>query len=592
MLEEAQLMSMLESGREPEVRALLEAQLKRRPGDVVANKVMAMIHGAHMEDDKAVVYIQRAAYNAPRDGSIRFMLANVLMSLRRHKESLAAYKECLKLAPNNVAAADGAGKCLISLGKLDEAKVVFESAIAANPDVADAYGNYATALVHTGKPELALKIADRGLQRLPDHASLLEFVAYTSNFPCGVDNTYVRSVHERWGKAITRERAGALARVAPFTNSKDPSRPLRVGFMSGDYSLHACALFMAGPLLNFDRSAVVPVCYSTVAHSDGGDSEFRTRCEFHDLAEMDSDAINAAIRANQIDILIECSGLTQGQRLRALVPRAAPVQATWLGYPNTTGVSTIDYRIIDEHTDPPGYEKFAVERLARIDGCFLCFKPDRDTPEPALTTATMSKDSVEPIIFGSFNRMTKVNDETIEAWSSVLRAVPNSRMLVKLRIMSEELRLETAARFTSRGVDASRILTVPFTTSSREHALMYSKMDIALDAFPYNGTTTTCEASWMGVPVIVLAGDSHRSRVGVSLNAAMGQTDLIARDVEDYVAIAVRLSSDREALGRRRLGLRSIMDQSILTDAPGYARRFERVLREMWKAYCRGEVGA
>lgn len=179
--------------------------------------------------------------------------------------------------------------------------------------------------------------------------------------------------------------------------------------------------------------------------------------------------------------------------------------------------------------------------------------------------------------------MTKVNAQTLDAWAAVLRAVPGSRMLVKLRITSDELLAQTRAHFTSRGVEGDRVVAVPYTKSSQEHAAMYARMDVALDAFPYNGTTTTCEASWMGVPVVVLAGSNHRGRVGVSLNTALGQTDLIARDVDEYVRIAAGLAADRAALGRRRLGLRGAMASSILCDARGYARRFERALREMWR---------
>jgi predicted O-linked N-acetylglucosamine transferase (SPINDLY family) len=358
-----------------------------------------------------------------------------------------------------------------------------------------------------------------------------------------------------------------------------------VGFVSADYSHHACALFMAPPLFNFDRSKVIPHCYCTASIVDGGDAKFREACVFRDVSQASLDQIAASVREDRIDVLIDCSGLTEGQRLRAFIPRCAPVQATWLGYPNTTGIPTMDWRIVDALTDPPGAEAHCTERLARLDGCFLCFTPDRDAPAPTLTPATASAESTASIVFGSFNRMTKVNAQTLDAWAAVLRAVPDSRMLVKLRIMSDELLAQTRELFTSRGVDGSRVIAVPYTKSSQEHAAMYARMDIALDAFPYNGTTTTCEASWMGVPVVVLAGTNHRGRVGVSLNTALGQTDLIARDVDEYVRIAASLAGDRAALGRRRLGLRAAMESSILCDAPGYARRFESLLRGMWREF-------
>ncbi len=588
MLDQAQLLMMLQTGQEAQVRAMLEAHLKRRPADAVANKVMAMIHGAYLDDEKAASHLQRACFADPRDGEARFMLGNVLMALKRHKESLAAYKECLKLAPGDVAASDGAAKCLISLGRLEEARRLYEACIAAHPDTADTYGNYATALVHVAKAEEALAVAERGLALLPENASLLEFVAYTSNFPARVDDLYIKSIHERWGRAIAKERAHAPA--VALHDDRDPDRALRVGFVSGDFAHHACALFMRPLLFNLDRAKVIPFCYSTANAGDGGDLDFRERCAFRDIADASLDDTARAVRDDRIDILIDCSGLTQGQRLRAFAPRCAPVQATWLGYPNTTGVPTIDWRLVDEFTDPPGAEAHCTERLMRIESCFLCFTTDSEAPEPVLTPATASADSTAPVVFGSFNRMTKVNGATLDAWAAVLRAVPDSRMLVKLRIMSDELLAQTRELFSSRGVEGDRITALPFTKNTQEHALAYSRMDIALDAFPYNGTTTTCEAAWMGVPVVTLAGTNHRGRVGVTLNTALGQPELIARDVDDYVRIAAGLAADRAALGRRRLGLRARMAASPLCDATGYASRFERALRAMWHDRCRADA--
>jgi len=582
MLEQT-VMSLLDRGEETQARALLEDHLKKRPSDAVANKLMAMIYGAHGQDDKALFYIQRAAYAAPKDGFIRFMLGNVLMSLRKYKESAAAYRECCKLAPGDVGACDGLAKCLISLGQYDQACQAFEAAVKANPEDAIAYGNYANALVLIAKVKEAVDVARRGLARLPNDPALLEFIAYSANFPSGTDNIELRRLHQRLGAEYLKQRGGPSS---VFPNTRDPDRPLRVGFMSGDYSLHACSLFMKGPLLNFDRARVIPYCFSTTRKEDGGEAPFKAGCEWRDITDCSIDQTNAAIRADQIDILIECSGLTQGHRLKALIPRAAPVQCTWLGYPNTTGVPTIDYRIVDALTDPPENDEQVSEKLARIPGCFLCFNHDAMTLPPVLTPATVTPYSTAPITFGSFNRMTKVTTETVAVWCRVLAAVPNSRMLLKLRIMSDELRRDTIELFTSRGVDPSRIDMVPFAIHSDDHARMYAQMDIALDAFPYNGTTTTCEATWMGVPVVVLEGDSHRSRVGVSLNTAMGLTDLIARDVDEYVRIASRLAADRGALAALKLSLRERMAASPLCNARDYARRFENVLRTMWQTYC------
>lgn len=586
-------MDMLNAGQEAQARAFLEAHLKKRPSDAIANKLMAMIHGAHHQDEQAYFYIQRAAFAAPKDGHIRFMQANVALSLKRYKEAAAAYKECVKIAPGDVGSLDGLAKCQISMGQYDLACQSFEAAIAAHPEDPSAWGNYANALVLIAKLDKALEVAKRGLIQLPDNPALLEFIAYSSNFPSQMDNVELRQWHERLGRVFAQEREKVPPHV--LTNSLDPHKPLKVGFLSGDFSLHACSFFMKGPLLHFDPSQVIPYCFSTQSHVDGGDEPFKKHCQWRDVSELSLDDTARAIVHEGIDILIECSGLTQGHRLRALIPRVAPLQCTWLGYPNTTGIPTMDYRIVDAVSDPPEHDNHKSEKPLRLPGCFLCFTPDPQASEPELTPATLAfKDgpnagaTKEPIVFGSFNRMTKVSPATIDAWCAVLRAVPDSKMLLKLRIMSDELAAEARAHFTSRGIDGARIEMVPFTSKSYEHSRMYSRMDIALDAFPYNGTTTTCEATWMGVPVVVMSGESHRSRVGMTLNTALGLEELIASDVTEYIDIAQRLAHDRTRLAQLKMSLRERMRSSRLCDAQSYARGFEQALRGVWTQWAQG----
>lgn len=573
-----QAWDLLRRGEEGQARTLLLNHLKRQPRDAEANKTLAMIHGAHDEHERAVFYLQRALAAAPHDGQARFMLGNVLMSMRKHRESAAAYRECLKIAPGDIASCDGLGKCLISLGEHAEAVKVFRRAIEAHPDNPDAYGNMGVALSMIGKLDDALAVAREGLARLPGNAALLEFLAFNMNYAEGVDPIEHRRVHDALGDAFARERPAAGPR---FDGSRDPDKRLRVGFLSGDYSLHACALFLKAPLLNFDRARVEPVCISTSDKNDGGDAPFRAACEWHSLPTSDPAGVAAHLAGLGLDILVDCSGLSEGHRLRALTPRVAPVQATWLGYPNTTGLPTMDYRIVDAHTDPAGSEPHCRERLARVEGCFLCFTPDAGAPEPAPTRAM--QDPHAPVVFGSFNRLSKVTAGTLDAWCGVLRAVEGSTMLLKLQILSPTLQKELRDEFARRGVDPARLVAVEFVKTHSEHLGTYAKMDIALDAFPYHGTTTTCEAAWMGVPVVTLEGNTHRSRVGVSLLHALGLPELIARGRDEYISIAAGLASDRVRLAALKAGLRERMRASPLCDAQGYAARFERVLRDMWR---------
>jgi len=372
--------------------------------------------------------------------------------------------------------------------------------------------------------------------------------------------------------------------VWTLAKSGDSNRPLRVGFLSGDFGHHVCAAFMKPLLLNFDRAKVVPYCYSTQP-DDGGEGPFKEKCAWRAVHDKSDDDAAAMVMSDEIDILIECSGLTPGKRFGVLVPRCAPLQCTWLGYPNTTGLPTVDVRIVDSLTDQIGSEWQCSERLARIEGCFLCYTPNPWAGEAALTPATASPDSIAPIVFGSFNRITKISDATVKTWCDVLKAVPNSRMLIKLQTMSKQLREAAVARFTSRGVASERIEIAPWEYDAAAHARMYARLDIALDSFPYNGTTTTCEAMWMGVPVVVLAGDSHRSRVGVSLVNAVGMPELVAASTDDYVHIAAGLAGDRARLASIKMSLRGRMAASALRDEVGYTRRFEILLRQLWSEH-------
>jgi predicted O-linked N-acetylglucosamine transferase (SPINDLY family) len=583
-----QALDLLNAGREAEAETLLDGVLKRQPTNGGAAKLKAMILGGREDDAGALIYLQRSVIGEPRDGATRYMLGNVLLNLKRYRDAAAAYREALRLSPGDVAACDGLGKCLISLGQYHEAERVFRAAIAAHPDSPNAYGNMGGVLVAIAKMREAVEVAREGLRRMPNEPALLEMAAFTMNFPEGVDPIELREMHRRMGASY----AAKSKRPEPvFTNDPDPERTLRVGFLSGDYSHHACALFMKAPLLNFDRSRLVPVCLSTVRHTDGGDEPFRACCEWCELEGLTEDAIARAILARQLDIVVDCSGLTQGHRLAALVPRVAPVQCTWLGYPNTTGVPTMDYRIVDWLTDPEGTDTHVTEKLLRLPGCFLCYTPAEGLPEPGLTAATADAASEAPITFGCFNRMTKVTPGAVDAWAAILRAVPNSRLLLKLRIASEELRRDAVDLFESRGIDGSRVQMLPFMHHSVDAAGMYRDMDIALDSFPYNGTTTTCEATWMGVPVVVLEGTAHRSRVGVSLNSAMGLSELIGRSVEEYIAIAVRLASDRAALAAFKSSLRGRMAASPLCDGVAYAKTFEQTLRGVWRGWCAARTG-
>ena len=351
----------------------------------------------------------------------------------------------------------------------------------------------------------------------------------------------------------------------------------RVGLLSADLRRHSAAYFVEPLLEHLDRERFELVVYSASPKRD----EVTRRLEAYPaawrwVADLDAAGLDAAIRADDLDVLVELSGLTVGQRLDGLVRRPARVQATYLGYPNTTGCRFIDARFVDSLTDPPGAEALHVERLERLESCFLCFKPGPETP------AVRPRDPASPLTFGCFGAVSKYNESTLYAWARVLAAVPGSRLLLKARGLREErARDDVRQRLRMYGVAPDRVDIRGPLDDTTEHLAAYHDVDLALDTFPYHGTTTTCEAMLMGVPTVTRVGDRHAARVGLSLNSAVGLRDLCADDEGGYVAAAIALAQDRARLADLRGTLRDRLLASPLGDGPGFGRRFGAALERV-----------
>jgi predicted O-linked N-acetylglucosamine transferase (SPINDLY family) len=299
-----------------------------------------------------------------------------------------------------------------------------------------------------------------------------------------------------------------------------------------------------------------------------------------------SDQIAAdLIHEDKIDILIDLAGYTANNRIPIFTFKPAPVQVTWIGYPATTGLSAMDYKAIDSYTDPPGMtEQFYTEKLIRLPESYLCYLPYRDSPDildlPCLKAGH--------ITFGSFNNLSKTSERVIETWSQILTLVPNSHLIMKTFSLSDAMVCNyVMEKFNQKGINSNKISLLPIDLSTKSHLDKYNRIDIGLDTFPYNGTTTACEALWMGVPVITLSGKTHASRVGVSLLSNVGHKELIANAQEDYIEIAVKLAHDRERLLSLRRGLRDRMAQSPLTDAKRFTANLEKSYREIWIQWCK-----
>jgi len=326
-------------------------------------------------------------------------------------------------------------------------------------------------------------------------------------------------------------------------------------------------------------------CYANVQRPDSVTAYFEGMAEhWLTTSAMSDEALAERIRHDGIDVLVDLAGHTLRNRLGVFVRKPAPVQATWLGYPNTTGLSAIDYRLVDAVTDPPGAaDAMASETLLRLPGGFLCYggltgAPDPKDP-PCLTTGAVT--------FGSFNNPSKLSTAACDAWAALLKHVPQARLLLKGGwFVDPATRDLFLARLAERGVAADRVELVPRLHGAAAHLSAYERVDIALDPFPYNGTATTCEALWMGVPVVTLCGGRHAGRVGASLLSQIGLPELIADSVASYLDIAARLAADPARLTALRHTLRPRMTASPLCDGPAFSRKMEAAYRAMWLRWC------
>ena len=539
------------------------------------------VHRGEWHEAEAAFLKARAI--EPANWSVHVDLGQCLYRTARHRAAEESIREGLRLAPRQAMAHYHLGIVLLRQGRPSEAEEPLRAAVTLDPALAQARTALAEAIRLQGRVEEAETLYRAAAAADPEAERGL-YLSGPVYEEAGADEIHRR--HRAWGERVVAAARPSADEAAPFANARDPGRRLRVGYLSPDFKTHSVAYFIEPLLACHDRDTVEPVCYAEVASPDATTERLKALAGlWRPTTRLDDAALRRQIREDGIDILIDLAGHTDGNRLRALAIRPAPVVASWLGYPTTTGLATVDWRITDAVADPPGAEAQHVERLLRLDGGFLCFRPPEEAPDVAPLPAA----AAGRVTFGSFNNLLKVTPAVVAAWAALLRAVPGSRLLLKallLRDPAAQKRLH--GLFAAHGIPAERVELRGGTNDQASHLAMYGEVDLALDTFPYNGTATTCEALWMGVPVVTLAGDRHAARVGRSLLHRVGLDELVHADVAGYVACAARLAGDLPGLAARRAGLRRQVAGSALCDGPGFARAFEAGLRRMWAGWCAG----
>lgn len=467
-------------------------------------------------------------------------------------------------------------------GRISEARDALERARQIEPDsplLSTPFGRLHTEL---GDHQMAIAMHRKATASNPTDPMIHSMLLCAMNYSDAVTQNDI----------FDAARKSPLRRLAPSAPRGDATvtdalRKLRVGFVSPDLRRHSVGYFLLPLIEQLDRTQISAICYSDTLQPDAITDKFRAAAdEWRASGRLRDDALAKQIRADRIDVLIDLCGHWVHNRLAVFAQRPAPLQISWLGYPNTTGLSTIDYRITDEIADPPGDgDALHTETLLRIPAPFVCYGGALPAPDAA-PPPCLRKGAVT---FGSFNNLAKLSDSTVRLWARILQAVPGSGLLLKSGGAGDaEVQRSFGGRLAGHGIDPARVQWLAWRGTTEEHLSAYANMDVALDPFPYNGTTTTCEALWMGVPVVALRGDRHAGRVSASLLSAAGFPEWIADTQGQYVETAVRLATDTAGLAALRQSLRARMTASALCDGAGFARRFEAALRKVWVSHCTG----
>jgi FkbM family methyltransferase len=532
--------------------------------------------------EEAIEFFRQATHIKPDFIEAYNNMGIALKDLKRYEDSLISLQKALAINPFFIDAHINSGNTLSEQCRFTEALSCYHKAFEINPKSIEALTNIAYIFSIQGKMKESLSYYQKALEMDPDHATAHSNFLFSLHYQDLIDFRELSEQHKSWGKQVAR----TLTRnTSPHANDMTPGRRLRIGYVSPDFRKHSVAYFVEPILASHDESAFEVFCYSDVAAPDETTERMQILVNnWRDISRLRDEHLERMIREDKIDILIDLAGHTAKNRLLLFAREPAPIQVSYLGYPNTTGLTNMHYRITDVLADPDGKtDHLFTERLVRLPKGFLSYSPPMETPDVAQPPMMRSG----KVTFGSFNNRSKITSGVVKIWSDILKRLPGSRLVLKSKVLSDpETQKALLDMFVQEGVGSEQVEFYGSIPTQYDHLALYNSVDVALDTFPYNGTTTTCEALWMGVPVIVLEGDVHMSRVGVSILTNAGMEEFIADTPEDYVKKAVDLANDPERLLQLRDKQRNIMANSPLMDAQVFTQYLEKEYRKIWAQWC------
>lgn len=533
--------------------------------------------------DEAEAAYRAALILRPDEESALINLGNTLIEQGRPSQAVETFERLTRKNPRHVDAWNNMGAALKTLNRFDEALAAFNRALELDPDSSGTYNNLAMTLMAQGRMHDAIGFFRKALHVAPDYAAAHSNLLLCLNYEEQISNAALLAEHAAWDLRHGRN-AGPPYFSDEAAVDRDPDRPLRVGYISADFGRHPVGYFLGSVMPRHDPAQVRFYAYSARLGEDDLTRSLRQASTgWRSILGVDDSRLAQWIQEDRIDILVDLSGHTAGHRLSLFARRAAPIQVAWIGYFNTTGLSAMDYVLMDPHTVPAGEERWFVEEVVRLPDGRFCYQPPEYAP-PVAPPPCLARGHVT---FGSFNNLSKVTPEVIRLWADVLHAVPDSRMVIKwqtLNAASERERLQAA--FIAEQIAPER-LDLRGPSWHQDMLKEYDDIDIALDTFPFCGGLTSCEALWMGLPVVTWPGSRPVSRQTLGFLAALGREEWTAVDAPHYVSIAARLAADPQTLAVLRQEQRARMLVSPLCDGTRFAAHLEQAFRAMWRRWLR-----
>ena len=561
-----------------EVVARCEAALVRAPDQPTVLNLLSAALLAQGRTGDGIRHLRRAIAIEP-SATAHAQLGSVLAATGEFDGAIASYRAALAVEPRLTDAWCTLAALCKALGRYDEAEDCCAAGLRLEPRHAGLKHTLATVLFEQARVEEAIVAIRESLALEPGnpaaHSALLRMLCFSDT----QDPPAVFREHQAWA---ARHAQALESAAAPHPNDRERARRLRIGFVSPYIHKHAVTFFLESVIEHHDRSQLEVFLYADVARPDDYSARLRAHgAHWRGTLELDHAAFASLVREDAIDILVDLSGHTANNRLLAFARKPAPIQVNWLGFPSTTGMPSMDYRITDAYCEPPGMtEHLNSEQLVRLPGIYMAWRPPDGTPAVAPLPAAANG----YVTFGTFHSAFKISPTIAALWARILARVPGSRLRV-LAISGGAAERHMRGLFMRCGVGAHQLEILP-RLSFDDYLAAYSRVDIALDTYPYHGATTTCFSLWMGLPVVVLEGNTHASRADVSMLNNVGLPQLVATTGADYVDIAARLAQDLPALAGLRANLRGMMERSPNADGRACARNLERAFRDMWIQWC------